>query len=154
MELKEEGGLLAGTSVTKSGHLWAVNCQDIWPILTKEKMKNGAFQVSLQWHLKGTKVSHYDKKTNKKTTLESRHHISLSFRLLQSVLSIFLSRAEWWLRAIARRHQPRFESWLMPLNCMALYKLLKLPKTQLLHLQDGVITALARPEKVVRIERR
>lgn len=143
--------MLAGTSVTKSGHLGAVNCQDILPFLTKEKMKNGAFQVSLQRHFKGTKVSHYDKKTN---TLESRHHVSLSFRRLQLVLNIFLSSAEWWLRAIARRHQLRFESWPMPLNCMALYKFLKLPKTQLLHLQDGVITALALPEKVVRIGKR
>lgn len=58
------------------------------------------------------------------------------------------------VKTVAWRHQPRFESWLMPLNCMTLYKLLKLPKTQLLHVQTRVITALARPEKVVRIEKR
>lgn len=112
------------------------------------------FKFHFSDFLQGQKFHIMTKNKNKKTTLESRHHVSLSFRLLQSVLNIFLSRAEWWLRAIARRHQPRFESWLKPLNCMALYKLLKLPKTQLLHLQDGVITALARPEKVVRIEKR
>lgn len=104
--------------------------------------------------LKGQKFHIMTKKTKNKKTLESRHHVSLSFRLLQSVLNIFLSSAEWWLRAIARRHQLRFESWPKPLNCMALNKLLKLPKTQLLHLQDGVITALALPERVVRIGKR
>lgn len=36
-----------------------------------------------------------------KKPLESRDHAFLSLRFLHSVLNIFLSSAEWWLRATA-----------------------------------------------------